>query len=144
MLKGCDVVAKINKTVGNVNVKIDTSRIDQNLKEAQRALTNQVWADCTPLVPFQQGGLRNNVSMSINADYIEWNSPYAHYIYSNELYLAANGSSWAKKHEKKYPAGKPLHYHPEGAGTTGQWFEEAKRLHKDEWVKLVQRIAGKD
>lgn len=133
---------RIRQHIGNVDIQLNTDRIDRNLKEAQRALTNQVWADCTPLVPFQQGDLRNNVSMSIDADYIEWNSPYAHYIYSNNLYLAANGSSWAKKHEKKFPTGKPLTYHQ--PGTTGEWFEEAKRLHKDEWVKLVQRIAGKE
>ena len=79
--------------------------------------------------------------MSTDADYIEWNTPYAHYIYENELYLAENGSSWAKKGEKKYLAEKSLEYHH--AGTQGKWFEEAKRQHQDEWINLVRRTAGK-
>lgn len=133
---------KINKHVGSVDIKIDTARIDRNLREAQQLLANQVLADCTPLIPFQQGALRSHVSMGIDADYIEWNSPYAHYIYENELYLAENGSSWAKKGEKKYPTGESLEYHH--PGTQGEWFEEAKQQHKEEWIKLVKETVGKD
>lgn len=136
---------KINTHIGNVDIKIDTSRIDKNTKEAQKVLNMAVRKDCEPFVPHLNGGLRGSVNFpeGIYGGILEYNVPYAHYMYAGELYLAANGSSWAKKDEKKYPTGKPLHYHPEGAGTTDHFFEKAKELHKDEWIKAVKREVGK-
>lgn len=134
---------KINTHVGNVDIKIDTSRIDGNIKEAQKLLNMQIVADCEPLIPFQQGGLRNSVNypQGIYGGEIEYNTPYAHYQYMGELYLAENGSSWAKKYEKKYPAGKPLAYHT--PGTTDHFFDEAKKQHGKEWLDLVKKTVGK-
>lgn len=134
---------KINTHVGSIDISIDTSRLDKNIGEAQKLLNMQIVADCDPLIPFQQGALRNSVNypQGINGGEIEWSTPYAHYQYEGELYLAENGSSWAKKYEKKYPAGEPLSYHTEGTG--GHWFETAKEQHKEEWIKLVKETAGK-
>lgn len=134
---------KINTHVGSVGISIDTSRLEKNIGEAQRLLNMQIVADCDPLIPFQQGALRNSVNypQGINGGEIEWNTPYAHYQYEGELYLAENGSSWAKKYEKKYPAGEPLNYHTEGTGD--HWFETAKEQHKEEWIRLVKETAGK-
>lgn len=58
-----------------------------------------------------------------------------------ELYLAENGSSWAKKYETKYPAGRPLHYGYPGTGD--HCFETAKETHKEEWTNIVRREVGK-
>lgn len=139
---------KINTHVGNVDIKIDTSRIEGNLKEAQKLLNEQIVADCTPLIPFHQGALRNSYDYpeGIYGGEISWGGidrgvPYAHYIYEGELYLAANGSSWAKQYEKKYPSGKPLAYHT--PGTTDHFFDEAKKQHGKEWIDLVKKTVGK-
>lgn len=136
---------KISTHVGSVEIKIDTSRIEGNIKEAQKLLNEQIVADCNPLIPFQQGALRNSVNYpeGIHGGVIEWNTPYAHYQYMGELYLTENGSSWAHKYEKKYPSGIPLEYHPEGAGTTDHWFDNAKEQHCDDWVDLVKKTVGK-
>ena len=93
---------KISSSVGSVDIKIDTSRIDKNLEEAQKLLNMQIVADCEPLIPFQQGALRRSVNYpnGMCGGEIEWNTPYAHYQYEGELYLSENGSSWAKKYEK--------------------------------------------
>lgn len=143
---GGEKTTRINTHVGKVDIKIDTKRIDDNIKKAQELLNLQVVADCTPLIPFEQGALRNsaNYPQGVYGGEIEWNTPYAHYIYQGELHLAANGSSWANKDEKKYPAGKPLHFHPEGVGTTDHWFDKAKEQHGKEWVALVKKTAGKE
>lgn len=135
---------KINTHIGSVDIKIDTSRIDKNLIEAQKKLNEQVVADCTPLVPFRQGALRNSVNypQGIYGGEIEWNTPYAHFQYMGELYLTSYGSPFAQKGEKKYPAGIPLNYHTPGTG--GQWFEKAKEQHKDEWIRLVKEAAGRE
>ena len=134
---------KFDKTVGCVDVHIDTKRIDNNIRNAQKLLNMQVVADCDEYIPFQQGALRGSVNYpeGIYGGCIEYDTPYAHYQYQGELYLGANGSSWVGKHEKKYPSGKPLHYHT--AGTSDHWFDRAKEAHKDQWIDLVKREAGK-
>lgn len=134
---------KLKNIVGNVSVALDTARIENNMKRAQRLLNMQVVADCDPYVPFQQGALRNSVRYpdGIYGGVIEYATPYAHYQYMGELYLAENGSSWAHRGEAKHPSGKELTQH--FAGTTEQWFEEAKQVHGEQWLELVRREAGK-
>jgi len=142
---------RIRQHIGNVDIDISDARLQKNLKEAQRLLTNQVWADCDPLVPFQQGGLRNSVTMSIHADYIEWNAPYAHYQYQSVVYSPnipikdseGNITGWfSPPGQKKQPTGRTLQYHT--PGTTGKWFEVAKKRNLQSWVRLVKETAGKD
>lgn len=140
---------KINKSVGSVHIYIDTGRIEGNIREAQKKLNEQIVADCTPLVPFQQGALRNSFDYpkGIYGGEITWGGekkdvPYAHYQYMNNLYLTEDGRSWAHKDEKKYPTGKQLSYHT--PGTTGKWFDVAKEQHLQSWVDLVKKTVGKE
>lgn len=142
---------KLNTHVGNVDIHIDTSRIDENLKEAQKLLNMQVVADCDPLIPFQQGALRENVDypQGIYGGEIEYNTPYAHYQYMGEVYgpnipIKDSGGNITGyfSPSKKYPTGRPLRYHTEGTGD--HWFEAAKERHGDQWVRLVKETAGKD
>lgn len=147
---------KLNSHIGNVDIKIDTSRIDKNIKEAQKLLNEQIVADCDPLIPFQQGALRNSVTYpdGIYGETIQWGGeevgvPYAHYQYVGEVYgpnypifdSAGNLTGYYSP-PKKTPAGIPLHYHTEG--TSNHWFEKAKEQHKDDWVRLVKETVGKE
>ncbi len=141
---------KLNTHIGNVDIHIDTKRIDKNIKEAQKLLNEQIVADCDPLIPFQQGALRNSVNypQGIYGGEIEYNTPYAHYQYMGKVYgpnipIYDSGKLtgyWSPP--KKYPTGRPLHYHTEGTGD--HWFEKAKEQHKDDWVRLVKETAGKE
>lgn len=135
---------KINTHIGSVDIKVDTSWIDRNLREAQKVLNIAVRKDCEPLVPHLNGGLRDsaNFSEGIYGGVLEYNTPYAHYQYEGELYLAKDGSSWTGKYEKKYPTGVPLEYSE--PGTTDHFFEKAKELHQNEWIKAVRDEVGKD
>lgn len=143
---------KINTHVGNVDIKIDTSRIDKNIKEAQKLLNMQIVADCDPLIPFQQGALRNSVNYpeGIYGGVIEYNTPYAHYQYEGEVYgpnvpiydTQGNITGYWSPPNKK-PTGKKLQYHPEGTERGDHWFEKAKAQHKDDWVDLVKKTVGK-
>ena len=132
---------KIKTTNGNVSIEIDTSRFDSQFNKAQIRLNTLVVADCTPYIPFSQGQLRSQVDFphGISGDEVRWYAPYAHYQYKGELYLAANGSSYAQSGEVKYPTGRPLTYNNSGGA---EWFEEAKKRHKSQWIKEVQRIGG--
>lgn len=135
---------KISSSVGSVDIKIDTSRIDKNLEEAQKLLNMQIVADCEPLIPFQQGELRRSVNYpnGICGGEIEWNSPYAHFQYAGYVRTDENGRVFVGKYEKKpVLTDRPLYYsQPE---TTKEWFEEAKKKHKDEWLHLVRKTVGK-
>lgn len=131
---------KYDKTVGNVNIRLDTSRIDGNLERAQDKLDMQVLNDMIPYMPMQQGALRGATQI-VEPGLISTNTPYAHYQYTGELYLAASGSSWAQKGERKYPAGKPLNYHHPDTGE--RWFERAKQQYGKQWIEMVKREAGR-
>lgn len=142
---------KINKHIGSVGIKLDTSRIDKNLREAQKLLNEQIVADCAPLIPFQQGALRNSVNypQGVYGGEIEWNTPYAHYQYMGEVYgpnipirdSSGNLTGYFSP-PKKNPTGRSLHYHTEG--TTDHWFEEAKEQYNGDWVRLVKDTVGKE
>lgn len=142
---------RLNTHIGNVDIHIDTKRIDRNIRTAQRLLNMQIVADCDPLIPFQQGALRNSVNypQGIYGGEIEYNTPYAHYQYMGEVYgpnipirdSEGNITGWYSP-PKKRPTGRPLQYHT--AGTGSHWFEKAKKQHKDEWVRLVKQTAGRD
>lgn len=145
---------RIRQHIGNVDIDITDARLRRNLKEAQKLLNMQVVADCDPLIPFQQGALRNSVNypQGIYGGEIEYNTPYAHYQYMGEVYgpnipikdSQANITGWfSPKGKKKNPTGRPIKYHPEGTERGDHWFERAKEQHKDEWVRLVKQTAGR-
>lgn len=142
---------RIRQHIGNVDIQLNTDRLDRNMKEAQKLLNMQVVADCDPLIPFQQGALRNSVNYpgGIYGTEIEYNTPYAHYQYEGIVYgpnipirdAGGNITGWYSP-PKKNPTGRPLTYHT--AGTGDHWFEKAKQQHKQEWIDLVKRTAGKE
>lgn len=144
---------KINTHVGNVDIKIDTSRIDKNVKEAQKLLNMQIVADCDPLIPFQQGALKNSVNYpeGIYGGVIEYNTPYAHLMYVGEIYgpnipiidSAGNVTGFFSP-PKKHPTGRPITYHPEGTERGDHWFDRAKSQHGKQWVDLVKKTVGKE
>ena len=52
---------RIRQHIGNVDIQLNTDRIDKNLKNAQIALNEQIAADCDPYIPFQHGALAGSV-----------------------------------------------------------------------------------
>lgn len=147
---------RIREHVGNVDIQLNTDRIGRNLKEAQKLLNMQIVADCDPLIPFQQGALRGSVEYpdGIYGGTIQWGGasvgvPYAAYQYRGEIYgpnipiKDDNGNvvGWYSP-PKKNPTGRPIQYHTPGTGK--EWFEKAKEQHKQDWIDLVKRTAGKE
>lgn len=141
---------KINTHVGNVGIRIGTSRIDNNLREAQKELNLTVRKDCTPFVP--KGGSGNlrrsaNFPEGLYGGVLEYNTPYAHYQYAGEVYgpnipkYDGEGNLigyWSPP--EKNPTGRPIKYHTPGTGK--EWFEEAKKKHGNEWVNTAKKTAG--
>ena len=67
---------------------------------------------------------------------IKYISPHSHYQYTGKLMLAKNGSSWAKKGEKKHYTNKKLKYHTSGTGD--HWDKLMLQRHRNDLTKDVQ------
>lgn len=139
--------------VGGITVQLNTKRIDDNLREAQMLLNEQVVEDSKPYIPFSQGELRNSEKYpeGIYGGSIEYDTPYAHYQYIGEIYgpnipqKDAEGNIigwWSPPKKEKKPTGRFMSYHEPGTGA--RWFETAKAAHGKDWIALVKRTAGKD
>lgn len=82
-----------------------------------------------------------NDRVEITKDYVHYLQPYAHYQYTGELYLAANGSSWAKKGEKKYPSGLPLNYSKQVHPKASKKWDKAMMADKGEqFMKQIREL----
>lgn len=87
-------------------------------------------------VPGGAGGNLEKLKTYPTASTIKYISPYAHYQHTGKLMLAKNGSSWAKKGEKKHYTSKKLKYHTSGTGA--KWDKLMLQKRGDELVKDVQ------
>lgn len=136
---------KINKVVGSVGIKLNTDRLDKNLREAQKELNEAVKNDCQPLVPHLNGSLRSSFDYpkGVYGGEISWNTPYAHYQYVGKLRTDEKGRVFVGKKEEK-PVLTGVNLVRTNPQTKAEWFEEAKTRHKQEWVDLVRKTAGKD
>ena len=120
----------------NVKVKMNkTSKIikDHGLDEKGRVtrfLRDEADRLMAPFVPGGSGGMLAKLKTYPNNYSIKYTSPYAHYQYTGKLMLAKNGSSWAKKGEKKHYTSKKLKYHTSGTG--------------DHWDKMMMQRRGKE
>lgn len=141
---------RMNAHVGNVSIKIDTDRIDRNIREAQKVLNLAVRSDTEPFVPFLNGQLRRSANFpeGVYGGELEYNTPYSHYLYEGRVYgpnipirdSDGNITGWFSP-PKKYPTGKQIRYHEPGTGD--HWFDKSKEKNLQKWVKLVKETAGK-
>ncbi len=134
---------KLNTHIGNVGIKLDTSRIDKNLKNAQKRLDEDVLKDTTPYVPKgDTGHLRASGHVVPGGGAVEWGGPYAHFQYVGYVRTDEDGRVFVGKNEKKpILTNRPLKYQEPGAER--EFFEASKRDHGEEWIKDVKKEMGK-
>lgn len=137
---------RIRQHIGNVDIQLNTDRLDRNLKEAQKALNIAVRDDCEPLVPHLNGGLRGSFRFGngdVYSGFVEWTAPYSNFQYVGFVRTDENGRVFVGKDEKKpiLHKDRPLTYHE--PGTTSEWFEVAKKNNLKKWEKLVKDEVGK-
>lgn len=127
-----------------IQVQVDSKAIERKVSSiiddtAMLRIHDAFARYCNPYVPMDEGALSQ--TLEITAEGVTYRQPYAHYMYMGELYLAENGSSWAKKDEKKHPSGKPLHYSPERHPlATKEWDKAMMRDRGDAFCDEVRRI----
>ena len=88
-----------------------------------------------PFIPMDNAMLRRNKTYPSNHE-IKYTSHYAKYQYYGKLMLTKNGSSWAKKGEKKITTSKKLKYHTSGTGS--KWDKLMMQRRKNDLIKDVE------
>lgn len=127
---GFTVKVKINST----NKILKDHGLDQDGR-AIRFLRDDADRLMNPYIPMDNGILRRNKSYPSNHE-IKYISPYAKYQYYRKLMLAKNGSSWAKKGEKKVLTSRNLKYHTSGTGP--KWDQLMMQRRKNDLIKDLQ------
>jgi len=95
----------------------------ENLGDAQKVLDLQVLKDCAPYVPRDTGDLMDSGTRAtdIGSGEVVWDAPYA----AKQYYTAPN-----KAHDRH-----PL--------AVMQWFEAAKAVRKDAWLRVAKKAGGR-
>ncbi len=129
-----------------LNVKVKMNSINKILKDHGLDKDGQVTkylrdsADrlMTPFVPGGSGGELAKIKTYPSNHEIKYTSPFAHYQYLGKLMLAKNGSSWAKKGEKKHYTNKKLKYHTSGTGA--KWDKLMLQRHRNDLINDVENF----
>lgn len=102
-----------------VNVKKDLKGIPVKTRKMTRlgqyALVNQAHADMNNYVPFLDGNLRNQSTISLDSKSIIWNVPYARRQYFNY------GAKFTTP------------------GTGPKWDSKALVIHRDSWIRVLEK-----
>lgn len=97
----------------------------------QKYIDRRVIDLCAPYSPFQTGQMQKSATLGtvIGSGEITYNSPYARFLYYGKVWVSPkNGSTWAKRGERKVVTAKLLKY--DGAPRRGSyWFERMKQAH---------------
>lgn len=101
------------------------------------------WRLITPYTPMASGTMSEQVTVKgeEGAGIVEYNSPYAHYLYRGELMVDPDtGSSYAKKGAKKVYTGKELviskEKHPLASK---EWDKAAEPSQKPKLISSMQK-----
>lgn len=129
-----------------LNVKVKMNSINKILKDHGLDKDGQVTkylrdsADrlMTSFVPGGSGGELAKIKTYPSNHEIKYTSPFAHYQYLGKLMLAKNGSSWAKKGEKKHYTNKKLKYHTSGTGA--KWDKLMLQRHRNDLINDVENF----
>lgn len=115
-----------------VKVDFDEAKVARSFSSgydrARKWLKNEVAKDTNVIAPFQSGDLRDSVIPTIGKpdDYLVWSVIYAAYQYYG---CWADGSHVIQRHSQP--------------GTDTFYFEKAKAIHKDKWVRVAKKLAGR-
>ena len=113
--------------------------------KVHRFFTDTCYKHMDKYVPYDEGGLRRDVSFSVDGDAITYESPYARYQYYGKLMVMDNGKGayyspnygfWSDKGKKKHLTNQDLTYHT--AGTGPYWDKRMVDAEADVIAKEVE------
>jgi len=124
-----------------VKVQFDPKKVidKMNIKRAEFAVASEALKDFSKYVPLQTSALSKNVEIvqTDSETKIVYKTVYAHYLWTGKLFLAKNGSSWARYGERKFATGVPLKYQ---GGRGARWTETAEKLNRTKWVRIAEKL----
>lgn len=150
---------------GDIKVQLNLSRFEQQYREAQWYLDNQVMQDMKPYMPFSEGDFYNITAAKSEAIagsgmVIAGTEPMGRSLYEgikmvDPVYHVAgfqgkDGNWYSRKGIEKVEATKvPGVKNPywnfsknTNPKATDHWFDAAKEANKADWIKQVKKIAG--
>ncbi len=145
--------------LGKIQADLEISKIleERGLGASKAAtihIAGVIRALCDPYVPFAQGTLKNTAQVVNDAAGVGilYNTPYAHYQYTGEVYGpnipirdAATGTIvgyYSRKDIKKHPTGREINY--SGAPMRGKQWEKRMMADRGDDVKreLARYVGG--
>lgn len=115
-------------------VKLNLGKFKQATERARLELAKIIVQDTKQFVPHDKGKLEKAEIVN-NGRQIIYSTPYARFLWHGKLMLAPNGSSWARKGEKKHVANQDLKFNQSVNPYAGKyWFLRAKNKYLDKWV----------
>lgn len=109
-------------------------------EKARKKICELVIRDTKPYTPYREKGFGRATRVENEYRRIVYGTPYARYLWHGKLMLAANGSSWAKRGEKKHLTDIDLKYtksvHPK-AGP--YWVLKAKDKNIKTWEMEIEK-----
>lgn len=116
-------------------VKLNLGKFKQATERARLELAKIIVQDTKQFVPHDKGKLEKATIVN-NGRRIIYSTPYARFLWHGKLMLAPNGSSWARKGEKKHVVNKDLKFNQSVNAHAGKyWFLRAKDKYLDKWAQ---------
>jgi hypothetical protein len=133
------------KLMIKANNKLLNERQLQNKGMVQKFIDQECIRMMDPYTPRMNGVLTKSATLGtkIGSGVINYNAPYARYMYYGKLMVSSiTGSSYALKGEKKILTTKELKYN--GEPKRGAfWFERMKSDHKEKILAGAQKMADR-
>lgn len=111
----------------NLKMKIDlsgvTRKVDKKVEKTRHIVTEQVLKDSNYYIPADQWTLRDSgiIATLANIHKIVWDTPYARKLYWNPGFNFSTDNN---------------------PNAQGKWFEYAKSIHLNDWLKIAQLEVG--
>lgn len=114
-------------------------KIDKISDKIRQELAHMIIRDSSPYTPYQTGALEKSATISSDSRKIYYNAPYSKFQWYGKLMLAANGSSWAHKGERKYATSKVLNYNRSIHRKAGpEWVKRSIKDNLPKWKNELQ------
>lgn len=121
--------------------------LNERRQKAQFWLDSQIMTDMVPLMPHETGTFINvtraeSASLAGTGVVIAAAPPMGRFLYEGKVMVdPLTNSPWARKGAKKVVVDSwdMTYSNPEAVP---HWFDEAKKLHLNQWVKGVKKILG--
>ena len=134
---------------GDVQIKVDLSRVEQQVREAQYALASAIMTSMVQFMPMETGNFIQrtrmiSASMAGTGTVCAAAPPMGRFLYEGKVMVdELTGSAWARKGARKVVTDKALDFF-KGANpqVTDHWFDAAKKADLKDWVSLVKKTAG--